>query len=79
MSLMWMPAQTTRPPLRTAFSAIGTSSPTVPHCRFVLIDSENLDPPLSLGDEAEHRTQQHGFAAPGRANQAEDLTGPNIQ
>ena len=28
MSLMWMPAQTTRPPLRTAFSAVGTRSPT---------------------------------------------------
>ena len=28
MSDMWMPAQTTRPPLRTAFSAAGTSAPT---------------------------------------------------
>ena len=28
MSLMWMPAQTTRPPLRTARSAAGTSAPT---------------------------------------------------
>ena len=27
MSLMWMPAQTTVPPLRTAASATGTSSP----------------------------------------------------
>ena len=29
MSLMWMPAQTTRPPLRTADKAAGTSSPGV--------------------------------------------------
>ena len=28
MSLMWMPPQTTRPPLRTARSAAGTSAPT---------------------------------------------------
>lgn len=28
MSLMWIPAQTTRPPLRTAFSATGTKAPT---------------------------------------------------
>ena len=28
MSLMWIPPQTTRPPLRTARSAAGTSSPT---------------------------------------------------
>src|SRR5215510_13310104 len=28
MSLMWMPAQTTRPPLRVAASAAGTSAPT---------------------------------------------------
>src|ERR1017187_10360248 len=28
MSDMWMPPQTTRPPLRTAFSAAGTSAPT---------------------------------------------------
>ena len=25
---MWIPAQTTRPPLRTTFSAAGTSAPT---------------------------------------------------
>jgi hypothetical protein len=29
MSLMQMPARTTRPPLRAAFSAKGTRSPTV--------------------------------------------------
>jgi len=29
MSLMWIPAQTTRPPLRTARNASGTRSPTV--------------------------------------------------
>ena len=28
MSLMWMPPQTTTPPLRTARSAAGTSAPT---------------------------------------------------
>ena len=28
MSLMWIPPQTTVPPLRTARSAAGTSSPT---------------------------------------------------
>ena len=28
MSLMWMPPQTTRPPLRNAASAAGTSAPT---------------------------------------------------
>ena len=30
MSLMWMPAQTTRPPFRTALSACGTSEPDSP-------------------------------------------------
>ena len=28
MSLMWMPAHTTVPPLRTCLSAVGTSAPT---------------------------------------------------
>ena len=28
MSLMWMPAQTTTPPWRTALSAAGASAPT---------------------------------------------------
>lgn len=50
ISLMWIPAQTTRPPLRAAFSATGTRSPAVTKMMAASSSSDGIssDPPAQV-------------------------------
>ena len=66
MSLMWMPAQTTVPPLRDGRSAAGTSAPT--GAKMIAASScaggASSDPPAQTAPSA--RAKACAGASPGR-------------
>ena len=67
MSLMWMPAQTTRPPLRTAPSAAGTNAPTGANRMAVSKGSGGVssEPPTQRRTERQRKFLRGAVARPG--------------